>query len=1224
MIRQWRARRALRWTFWLSLALVLLVCVALFLAPALLDLPLVRAKLERQLSNAAQGRVTWDALEVRLLPVPRGVLKGVRIDFREIVSGRIDAVELRLRPSMLLAGKVELTHLLVVRPVVRVDFSKLDSDRTAPRRDPIAVYRNAMQPVVDALRRFAPELALTVQDAQLDVIVPGLPTIEPVGLAADGRSDAQGLELNATATGKMLQRLRAKLRLEYADLKARVEIDGSGLKPQPLVDHYLSGAAVSVGLPSGEAHAEAHTDGKTALSATVTADVPALTLARGDQRVVLSAAHAQADVTARGEDVILTLTAVRLGELVPLASARLQLSGAPRSADASLEVPALDLTKVRFAAATLAGDNKLLRAYLARVRGGQAVELHVTAQAPDLKGLFDPATVEARLKLERAVMLAPYVEQDVTDISAGLAWSKGTLTARSVAGRLGQSRIAEGSVDYVLRDRRMSLGLNYDLDLAQALGLARQLLPRAQRGALDVVTSAAGRAEGRFTMELEPGTWKGDFAVARSDSLLHLRDVPWPVRVRAGRATVAPGRVSVADAAGAVGASTFSGVGVDLVPAKPLRLDGAHGSAALALAELYSWLRAQPGLKTQLEKVASMTGSVDVVVNRVAGAIDRIDTLQYEATLRPRRIRVDVADLPAPVFVDGGSVNVTPQALRFEAVVPALLDARAGVSGVVRDYRTKAPRVEASLANGEAGRAFMAWVWGRASAPEGLLPKTPMRFAAQRVRWSEADGLDVRASAQVDAGPAVEADVGWKPDGLDVRSVHIKDAESDATLGLLTRGRLLDTRFSGVLTGRSLAGLFAQSAGEHPGRAEGDIRATIDRDLRGRSTAQGRFIGQRIRLDWLLGMPLRLEQIDLDADGNSLRVNEATIANAEQKATLRGEARRSSTGLVIDAEIESPGIVLDALLPEQRETAAGGLALLERMAPEMLAIWPLPVQGKLKVRAGFVEYKRLRIEPLAATIDVEPERARLTVKTATLCGIEFPFGLEFTPQGLVASVRVRSKGKLLEATSGCLSDQQLLLTGEFNLRADLRTHGRRAELTSNLEGPVELHLGKGKVERSAFLTAILAQESVKSFLAKEGRRMDERGFEYREIVMRGHFAGGRWYVEEGLLDSPTLALAAKGSVGVDGHDARLTVLVVPFSRIQWLVRKVPILGYVFGGTLTSIPLGVSGNIHDPRVVPLSATAVASQLIGILERTFKLPGKLLTPLQEVGKPAEDAR
>ena len=162
--------------------------------------------------------------------------------------------------------------------------------------------------------------------------------------------------------------------------------------------------------------------------------------------------------------------------------------------------------------------------------------------------------------------------------------------------------------------------------------------------------------------------------------------------------------------------------------------------------------------------------------------------------------------------------------------------------------------------------------------------------------------------------------------------------------------------FSGVLTGRSFAGLFAQGGGEHPARAEGDIRVTIDRDLRGSSTAQGRFTGQRIQFDRLMGKPLRLEKIDLDGNGNGVRVNEASIAYAEHKATLRGEVRRSSAGLVINAEIDSPGIVLDGLLPETRETAATGMDVLKSIAPEMLVIWPLPVEGKLKVRAGFIEY----------------------------------------------------------------------------------------------------------------------------------------------------------------------------------------------------------------------------------------------------------------------------
>jgi hypothetical protein len=93
---------------------------------------------------------------------------------------------------------------------------------------------------------------------------------------------------------------------------------------------------------------------------------------------------------------------------------------------------------------------------------------------------------------------------------------------------------------------------------------------------------------------------------------------------------------------------------------------------------------------------------------------------------------------------------------------------------------------------------------------------------------------------------------------------------------------------------------------------------------------------------------------------------------------------------------------------------------------------------------------------------------------------------------------------------------------------------------------------------------------------------------------------------------------------VDGHDAHLTVLVAPFSRIDSVVRKVPILGHVLGGTLTSIPLGISGDIQDPQVVALSPTAVASQVVGIFERTFMLPAKLFTPLQHAGKPAEAER
>jgi hypothetical protein len=39
---------------------------------------------------------------------------------------------------------------------------------------------------------------------------------------------------------------------------------------------------------------------------------------------------------------------------------------------------------------------------------------------------------------------------------------------------------------------------------------------------------------------------------------------------------------------------------------------------------------------------------------------------------------------------------------------------------------------------------------------------------------------------------------------------------------------------------------------------------------------------------------------------------------------------------------------------------------------------------------------------------------------------------------------------------------------------------------------------------------------------------------------------------------------------------------------------------------------VSRDIRDPLVVPLGPGAITSELVGIFDRTLKLPGKLITP------------
>jgi len=68
------------------------------------------------------------------------------------------------------------------------------------------------------------------------------------------------------------------------------------------------------------------------------------------------------------------------------------------------------------------------------------------------------------------------------------------------------------------------------------------------------------------------------------------------------------------------------------------------------------------------------------------------------------------------------------------------------------------------------------------------------------------------------------------------------------------------------------------------------------------------------------------------------------------------------------------------------------------------------------------------------------------------------------------------------------------------------------------------------------------------------------------------------------------------------------------------VRKIPVLGYILGGNLVSIPVRISGNMKDPQVTFLSPSAIGSEVLGIAKRTLKLPITLAEPvfLREKGK------
>ena len=131
-----------------------------------------------------------------------------------------------------------------------------------------------------------------------------------------------------------------------------------------------------------------------------------------------------------------------------------------------------------------------------------------------------------------------------------------------------------------------------------------------------------------------------------------------------------------------------------------------------------------------------------------------------------------------------------------------------------------------------------------------------------------------------------------------------------------------------------------------------------------------------------------------------------------------------------------------------------------------------------------------------------------------------------------------------------------------------------------------------------------------------------KGFAYNSIAAKGVFQKGKLIIKDTSIDSPSMGIAIEGDINLIKKKVDLVVLVAPFKTVDRIIKHIPLVGTIMGGTLISIPFRAIGDLSDPDVIPLSPTAVGSGLLGILERTLKLPITIIQPVLPSSKEKRD--
>jgi hypothetical protein len=121
-----------------------------------------------------------------------------------------------------------------------------------------------------------------------------------------------------------------------------------------------------------------------------------------------------------------------------------------------------------------------------------------------------------------------------------------------------------------------------------------------------------------------------------------------------------------------------------------------------------------------------------------------------------------------------------------------------------------------------------------------------------------------------------------------------------------------------------------------------------------------------------------------------------------------------------------------------------------------------------------------------------------------------------------------------------------------------------------------------------------------------------RGLDYSELAVAGSLDAGRVRMTSGTLNAAALGLAWTGEIDIPGGQVDVHGIVAPFSRIQGVLEYVPIVGQLLGARVVGIPVSVTGDMRDPRVVPLGPAAIGQSLVNLLGSVVKTPVDLFDP------------
>ena len=1190
-------------TLSIAAAVVLLIITTALLAPVVIDQNFLRGKIVRELTGSLNAGARVEHVTLTLLPRPCAVARGVSLSFTGGASVRITKASLYPALLPLTRGDVQPAQLILEAPEVSIPLPKEKLPAPAPKQYlSIAGLQQQAVSAIASLAQKVPLCSLQIDRGTLRFSSPDRTLFSFSNISAALDVSAGRAAVSAVCASNLWETLTLKAAAGISDPGIEGTLSFSHLDAKPIIDCFFPGVIpISSSAINGALTFTADKTG--AFRASLSSAIQQLTLKEAEAQQVISGTLNKLSLEADARSTRVSFSA-QFDHPQLQATGRAAIDNKFREITLAVDGKNIDLASCRDVLRAAAGSQPLVKEINARLKGGTISDLFLKAQGLPGADLLNNNNAVLKAGFAHGRILVPEAGLSLQEVSGELSIRNRMLEAKNLQALLENSRAYSATlkIDLGRQYKPVLIETMFTADLSQLPALVRLIPASDIKTELSLIKSPRGTAEGKFRLSEEGSAYITEVDISGLNLQADYRTFPASLELRRGTCIYRDGTLFFKELSGRLGRSEIPAVSASFSLQDDLHFTITSSGSTLFFEDLLPVLNSFAATKNLLRDITGAHGSIALANLDLKGPLLSPEQWGFNLQGALQDISLEAAVLKGPAKIKGATIRADQRVFSLTAGRAALMDSTLEGSLTLDGYLQGIQKLRCA-ARGSLGRKSLETIARYISFPAELMPRAPLAVARSQLAWARTGATEFTGDFSCGNGPKVSLELRADPQALEIKSLKISGQSAESVLRLGIKEDWVDVSYTGAIDRETLDLLLANNQFVR-GWIKGDITAQMDQKNPLKSTATGTLAWKDVQYPGIENLPVQIKSASIEAAGNSLQVKALDAVVGKCDLHAGGSVKFSQQGYVVDMNVASDSINLDAL--EKTLTKGAAPASAEEL-------WETPLRGRIRVAARSLSKAGLTWEPFNADVMFADKAITIAATEAKLCDIATPGTLMVTPDTMTLEVKPAAQKAAVKTVVKCLTGEKSIITGTLDVQSDLIAQGSAFNLAKNLAGKISITARKGRIYRSNLLTRILSFLSIRNLVTGGTTDIAKKGFAYRSINIKGEIKGDTLKIDEGILDSATLSLAWQGSIDMATKKMDITVLATPFQLSDLLLMGIPVVGIVFSRTLIGIPLRVTGTIDDPKLGPASPLAIGKGLLGVVTNIVKLPVKIIEPV-----------